>query len=106
MKTNLKFENYENSSEQTKLENKINHLEKKKIYIDNLKKNYKQFIRNNKRKLKLQQRFKSKSHNAFTKEINKIALSSNDDKRLQSIDSIETYAYRNSKSLVSEKKRD
>ena len=27
------------------------------------------------------------------KKINKIALSSNDDKKMQSIDSIETYAY-------------
>ena len=39
----------------------------------------------------------------FTEEINKIPLSSNDDKRMQSIDSIETYAYRTSKDLVSEK---
>ena len=29
----------------------------------------------------------------FTEEINKIVLSSNDDVRMQSIDSIETYAY-------------
>ena len=35
--------------------------------------------------------------------LNKIALSSNDDKRMQSIDSIETYAYETSKDLVSEK---
>ena len=41
--------------------------------------------------------------NIFTKEINKIALSSNDDKRIQSIDSIETYAYGTSKDLVREK---
>ena len=39
----------------------------------------------------------------FTEEIRKIALSSNDDKRMQSIDSIETYAYGTSKDLVSEK---
>ena len=38
----------------------------------------------------MQQRFKSERHNAITKEINKIALSSNDDKRKQSIDLIET----------------
>ena len=36
-------------------------------------------------------------------EINKIVLSSFDDKRIQSIDSIETYAYRMSKDLGSEK---
>ena len=32
--------------------------------------------------LKTQRRFKSESHNAFTEEINKIALRSNDDKRI------------------------
>ena len=49
---------------------------------------------------KTQQRFKSERHNVFTEEINKIALSSNDDKRMQSIDSIETYAYGTNKDLV------
>ena len=34
-----------------------------------------------------------------------IALSSNDDKRMQSIGSIETYAYGTSKDLVSEKEQ-
>ena len=53
--------------------------------------------------LKTQQTFKSEKHNVFTEEINKIALSSNDDKRMQSIDLIETYAYGTSKDLVSEK---
>ena len=48
-------------------------------------------------------RFKSERHIVFTEEINKIALSSNDDKRMQSIDSVETYAYGTSKDLVSEK---
>ena len=40
--------------------------------------------------LKTQQRFKSEKYNAFAEEINKIALSSNDNKRMQSIDLIET----------------
>ena len=40
----------------------------------------------------------------FTDEINKIALSWDYDKRMQLIDSIETYAYGRSKDLVSEKK--
>ena len=39
----------------------------------------------------------------FTEEINKIVLSSNDNKRMQLIDSIETYAHGTSKYLVNEK---
>ena len=60
-------------------------------------------IRNNKSILKTQQRLKSRKHNVFTEEINKIALSSNDDKRIQSIDSTETYASETSKDVVIEK---
>ena len=52
--------------------------------------------------LKMQQRFKSERHNVSAEEINKIALSSNNDKGVQSIDSIETYAYGTSKDLVSD----
>ena len=46
---------------------------------------------------KTQQRFKSERHNVFTEEISKIPLSSNDDKRMQSFDSIETYSYGSNK---------
>ena len=53
--------------------------------------------------LKTQQTFKSERHNPFTEEINKIALNWSDDKRMQSIDSIETDSYGASKDLVSEK---
>ena len=81
----------------------MNHLEKNKIDVDRIKENLKEFIRINKSILKTQQRFKSERHNVFTEDINKMALSSNDDKRMQSIDSIETYAYVTSKDLVSEK---
>ena len=52
------------------------------------------FIKNNKLILETQQRLKSESHNVFTREINKIALSWNDKERTQSINSIGTYAYR------------
>ena len=55
---------------------------------------YKDCLLNNKIKLKSQQRFKSEKHNAYTEEINKIALSSNDDKILQTFDKITTYPYR------------
>ena len=59
--------------------------------------------KNNKLVLKTQQRFKSEGHTVFTEEINKIALSSNDDKRMQSVNSIETYAYGTSKDLTCKK---
>ena len=39
----------------------------------------------------------------FTEKINKIALSSNDDERMQSIDLIETYVYGTNKDLVIDK---
>ena len=42
-------------------------------------------------------------HKVFTEEINKTALSSDDDKRIQSIDSIESFAYRMSKDPVYKK---
>ena len=53
--------------------------------------------------LKTQKRFKGERHNVFTKKINKIAVSPVDDKIMQSIDSIEAYAYGTSKYLVSKK---
>ena len=43
--------------------------------------------------LKSQQRFKSQTHCVYTKEVNKTALSSNDDKRLQTFEGISTYPY-------------
>ena len=85
--------------EATQLENRINYLEK--IKIDSIKKSRKEFVKNNKLKLKIPQRFKRRRHNVFTEEINKISLSSNDDKM---IGSIKTYAHGTSKVLVSEKK--
>ena len=68
------------------------YLEKNEISIDHLKKINEELIRNNKSILKIHQRFKSEKHNVFIEKINKIALSSNYDKRIQSIDLIETYA--------------
>ena len=55
--------------------------------------NYKDCWHNNKIILKSQQRFKSDHHKVYTEEINKSALSSNDDKRLQTSDRIKTYPY-------------
>ena len=56
-------------------------------------KNYKDCLFNSKVILKLQQRFKSDHHKVYTEEVNNISLSSNDDKRLQTFDGIETYPY-------------
>ena len=53
--------------------------------------------------LKTQQRFKSERYNVFTAETNKITLSSNDDKRIQSTDLLETYGYGTSEDLASER---
>ena len=55
--------------------------------------NYKDCLFNDKVILKLQQRFKSDHHKVYTEEVNNISLSSNDDKRLQTFDGIETYPY-------------
>ena len=38
--------------------------------------------------LKSQQKIKSEAHNVYTEEVNKIALSSNDDKRLETFDKL------------------
>ena len=54
---------------------------------------YKDCLLNNKIVLKSQQRFKSERHDVYTEEMNKIVLSSNDDKRLQSFDRVTSYPY-------------
>ena len=40
-----------------------------------------------------QQRFRSDHHKVYTEEVNKIALSSNNDKRIQTFDKVTTYPY-------------
>ena len=54
---------------------------------------YKNCLLNKKIILKSQQRFKSEAYNLFTEEVNKIALSSTDGKRLQTFDKIISYPY-------------
>ena len=54
---------------------------------------YKNCLLNNEIILKSEQRFKSEAHNVYTEEINKVPLSSNDDKRLQTFDRIISYPY-------------
>ena len=56
-------------------------------------KNYKESILENKNTLRSQLRFKSDLHIVYTEEINKIAISSKDDKRLQTYDKVTIYPY-------------
>ena len=55
--------------------------------------NYKDWLFNNKTILKSQLRIKSDHHDVYTEKVNKIALSSNDDKRLQTLNRVTTYPY-------------
>ena len=55
--------------------------------------NYKDSLFNDKTILKSQLRFKTDHHDVYSKEVKKIALSSNDGKRLQTFDRITTYLY-------------
>ena len=54
---------------------------------------YKGCLFNNNVVLKSQQRFKSELHNVYTEEVNKIALSSKDDKRVWTSNKITSYRY-------------
>ena len=56
-------------------------------------KNYKDCLFNNKTVHRSQERFSSYYDVMYTEEVNKIVLSSNDDKRLQTHDRITTYPY-------------
>ena len=55
--------------------------------------NYKDSLFNDKVIIRSQQRFRSYNHKVNTEEVNKIALSSNDDKRIQTFDKVTTYPY-------------
>ena len=54
---------------------------------------YKKCLFGNEPVLKSQQRFKYENHEVYTENINKIALSSNDDKRIVALDRIASYPY-------------
>ena len=97
----LKFRDYKKCLKVSQIKNIINYLEKKKIDDDSLGEitKYKKVI------IKTQQRHKSEKLGVFTKKINKIFLSSNDDKRIESIDLIEKYAHGMSKGFICKKEK-
>ena len=55
--------------------------------------NFKDCLFNNKNVYSSQERFKDYNHDVYTEEVDKIAFSSNDDKRLQTFDRIRTNPY-------------
>ena len=55
--------------------------------------NYKDSLFNDEVIIRSQQRFRSDHHRVYTEEVNKIALSSNDDKRIQTYDKVTTFPY-------------
>ena len=63
-------------------------------------KNYVDALFNDKVLIKSQQRFRSDHHKVCTEEVNKISLSSNDDKRIQTFDKVTTYPYGNKAFMV------
>ena len=62
--------------------------------------NYKDSLFNNKTIYRSQERFKSYYHDVDTEEGNKTALSSNDDKKLETSDKIRTYPYGTSEMMM------
>ena len=65
-------------------------------------KNYADALFNDEVIIRSQQRFRSDHHKVCTEEANKIALSSNDDKRIQTFDKITTYPYGTNTFMVCE----
>ena len=55
--------------------------------------NYRDSLFSGKKIMRSQMRFKSDHHNVYTDEINKIALNSSDNERLQTFEGITTYPY-------------
>ena len=64
---------------------------KREIFFNN----YLDSLFKNKVLYRSQQRFSSDHHKVYTDEVNKIALSSNDDKKIQTFDKVTTYPYGN-----------
>ena len=56
-------------------------------------KNYADALFNDEIIIRSQQRFRSDHHRVFTEKVNKIALSSHDDKRIQTFDKVTTFPY-------------
>ena len=80
----------EDGGEHKKAKGTKNCVIKKELKIEN----YKDALFNDKIITKPQQRLRSDHYRIYTEEVNKIALGSNDDERLQTYDKVTTYPYR------------
>ena len=81
--------NYDDGKEDKKAKGTKNCVIKKMIKFND----YKKCLLNDEVMLKPQQRFISKKPDVYTENINKIALSNNDDKRIVSSNKITSYPY-------------
>ena len=79
----------DDGSDHIKAEGTIKCVIKQKVRF----KNYKDFLFNNKMVYRSQKRIRSYYHVMYTEKVNKIALSSNDNKKLQTFDRVTTYPY-------------
>ena len=86
----------DDGSDHKKAKGTKNTVIKQKLMFEN----YKDFLFNNKTVYRSQERFKSYYHVMYTEEVNKIVLSSKDDKRLQTSDKITTYPYGTSEMMM------
>ena len=79
----------DDSNEHKKAKGTKKYVIKQKLLFQN----FKNCWSNNKKVYRSQQRFKSYNHHVYTEEVNKVVLSNNDDKRIQTSNGIETYPY-------------
>ena len=79
----------EDGSEHKKAEGTKKCIIKRKLMFEN----YRDSLFNSKIIMQSQLRFKSDHHNVHPEEINKIALNSDDDKRIPAFDKVTTYPY-------------
>ena len=96
-----RYDDDDDDDEKNKIRNKKAKGTKKCVIKQKLMfENYKDCLFNNKTIYRSQERFKSYYHNMYSEEVNKIALSSNDDKRLQTFDRITTYPYGTNEMII------
>ena len=69
IKRKLKFKNYKNCLETTQVDNKTNYLVKIETNVDSLKKDHKEFRKNNKLILKTQQKFPNERQNVLVMKL-------------------------------------